>query len=149
MNANRRLLLVIFLALLVMYAVPLWAQTAAGGAAPAPVVSTDLEKSISIAGIASAVLQFLKKTSWFPVLSEKSSRRFKIVAGAVVAAATTLGISYSHPSANSLLITWPGWSALASHAFEFGRQWLFQEAWYRKLIANGGNGAAAPAPAGK
>lgn len=146
MTTNRRIILVVALALLVLWVPALFAQTvvpAAGAAPSAPLTTTDLEKSISIAGIASALLQFLKGTKWFPLVNEGSSRRFKIVIGALVAGATTLGITYSHPSANSLLITWPGWGAIGAHLLDFGRQWLFQEAWYQKLIKNGGNGATA------
>jgi hypothetical protein len=140
MNPNRRLLLAVSLALMVLWAVPLFAQdvaTPAGTAPTAPVSTTDLQKSISIAGMASVLMQYLKNTKWFPLLSDKSSRGFKIATAAIVAAITTLGITWTHPDAHSLLITWPGWGVMAGNLYHFGQQWLFQEAWYQKLVRNG------------
>jgi hypothetical protein len=141
MNPNRRLLLAFFLALMVLWAVPLFAQGADVAAPTAPVSTTDLQKSISIAGMASVLMEYLKNTKWFPLLSDKSSRGFKIATAAIVAAITTLGITWTHPDSHSLLITWPGWGVMAGNLYHFGQQWLFQEAWYQKLVRNG-NGAA-------
>jgi len=81
------------------------------------------------------ILQWLKKASWFPVLTEQSSKGWKVTVSAIVAAATAASIDLDWQQAQGVLtisgLTWDHtWNALIA----FGVSWLSQHASYELLV---------------
>ena len=81
------------------------------------------------------VLEWVKRSGWFPFLSATSSERLKVMAGALAAFATTVGIHYAFDvdlTGHSVFtLTIPTGAELFHSASDFGKQWAFQQFAYK------------------
>lgn len=90
------------------------------------------------------LLQWLKKATWFPLLSEQSAKIWKVLLSAAIAAASALGIAAQwNGPAGELLITGLTGAAILNALIAFGVSFISQHASYELLI-HSQNGAAAP-----
>ena len=93
------------------------------------------ETQIIVGFIAPFLLQFLKKASWFPLLTDRVDRIVKVGWSAVVAAGSALMISFSFdPTLGQLVVTGLTWSNLTNGVMAFLLSMIAQQSSYRLLI---------------
>ena len=90
---------------------------------------------VVLGALAAYVLQWLKRASWFPLLTENSTKAWKVLLSGIVAAATALSINFDWASATGTLtisgLTWPHiWNGLIA----FGLSFLSQHTSYELLV---------------
>lgn len=111
----------------------------AAGATPPTVTNETGEWGASVvyAWLASSGLEFLKRKPWFGVMSTKTTWGMQRAIGIALASATALGIHWNFDAtAGTLMITGLYWEAIKQNAFEWLRQFVFQEIVYRTTIKN-------------
>lgn len=96
---------------------------------------TQSETQIIVGFVAPFLLQFLKKASWFPVLTDRTDKVIKVAWSAVVAAGSALMISFSFdPTLGQLVVTGLTWSNLTNGLMAFLLSMISQQTSYRLLI---------------
>ena len=84
----------------------------------------------------SFVMQFLKKASWFPLLTERMDTILKVAFSALVAAGSALAISFSFDATlGQLIVTGLTWANVGHGLMVFLTSFLSQQFGYRLLIA--------------
>ena len=98
-------------------------------------LDTALSEQIPIAVISTLVLQWLKKSRWFPWLTVESQKLNRI-AGVVIAFAASIGVvaTFDH-TAGVLTITGLTLAGLGHGIARFIQQWSYQQAAYRTVVA--------------
>ena len=81
------------------------------------------------------VLQSLKRASWFPILTEQSTKAWKIGLSAIIAAAAAFAINFQFDASHGILtisgLTWDhAWNGLVT----FGVSFLSQHSSYELLV---------------
>lgn len=126
--------------LLCMFSPALLAQVAPALSetpSPVPAVAETQELSVSLvfAFLASSALEWLKRKSWFPVITERTTWLVQRVTGVVVAIATATGINWTFtPDTGQLVITGLLWSSMSAALWDVTRQAVFQEMAYRGFV---------------
>jgi len=93
------------------------------------------ELQVLIGLVASFVIQWLKKASWFPVLTEQSDKILKVVFSALVAAGSAIAVSFSFdPTLGQLTVTGLTWANVVGGLQAFLIALLAQQFGYRALI---------------
>src|SRR3990167_3838847 len=84
------------------------------------------------------VLQWLKKSSWFPILTEKASRYVKVAFSFLVALGTAFAVDVNYDAVAGVL-TLPGltWLNMWNGLLAFGLSFLTQHATYETVIRAG------------
>lgn len=102
-----------------------------------------------VVGVAVAyVLQWLKRVSWFPVLTEQSTKGWKILLSGILAAGSALAIGFQwNGAAGELLITGLTGAAILNALIAFGVSFISQHASYELLIHKGSLGELIQQPA--
>lgn len=96
---------------------------------PTQVIAQTLDQ-VTVGAVVAFVLEYLKKTPWFPWLSEDTSKRAKVVISSAVALATSLGIDAS----------WHGWTltvdftAVPAHLYAWMQAWAVQHGTYHAIV---------------
>jgi hypothetical protein len=110
---------------------------------PTQVIAQTLDQ-VTVGAVVAFVFEYLKRTPWFPWLSDDTSKRAKVVLSSVVALATSLGIAAS----------WQGWtltvdfSALPAHLYAWMQSWAVQHGTYHAVIKTDTVRVSSEAPAG-
>lgn len=98
----------------------------------------ELGNQFGSAIIVSYLLEYLKNSSWFPLLSQLSNPRIKTIIGALAAFVTTIGIHYAfdyHPDSNSTItIIIPSIPELLHSIMDFAKQWAMQQFTYDTAV---------------
>lgn len=102
----------------------------------------ELGNQFGSAIIVAYLLEALKRSPLFPLLSEENTRRYKIVMGGIAAFCVTVGIHYAFDynatGHGVLMITLPTWPELSHALFDFAKQWAFQQGAYDSMVKSGG-----------
>lgn len=86
--------------------------------------------------IASFAIQWLKRSPWFPLLTERTDKILKVAFAAVVATGSALAISFSFDATlGQLVVTGLTWANVGHGAMAFLTSFLSQQFGYRLLIA--------------
>ncbi len=97
--------------------------------------STLVVSQITLGAVASWVLQALKNSSWFPLLSEESSKVAKIAWGVVASICAITGLTYVYDAtAHTLLIQNFGLGLVANAVWHWLTQFVMQEGWYQVVF---------------
>jgi hypothetical protein len=102
----------------------------------------DVTAQVVLGALAAYLLQWLKKASWFPVLTDQSTKLWKVTCSAIVAAGTALGLSFDFQATQGVL-TISGLTAanVWNAVMAFGLSFLAQHSSYELLVRNGKKGA--------
>lgn len=93
---------------------------------------------VTLSAVAVVVMQWLKKASWFPWLTEQSGKLQNIVA-AFTAAIVAIGVHYTYDSSTATLtITGISWGALGHGIWHWLQSYTFQEVIYKGAIKPAG-----------
>ena len=94
-----------------------------------------LQTQIVVAMAMSYVLQWLKRSKWFPLLTERSDRIIKVVWSALVAAGGAVAVTFAFdPTLGQLTVTGLDWQHMWNGLVAFLTSMLSQEAAYRGLV---------------
>ena len=109
---------------------------------------------LTLGAVASWVLEALKKASWFPVLSDESTKVAKVFWAALTSLLAVTGLSYVYdPTAHTLLIQGFSLTLVANAVWHWLTQFVMQEGWYQAVFNKPAAVVSAPlaakAPAGK
>lgn len=100
-----------------------------------PVPSSLLTVTVVWAFVSSSVLEWLKRKSWFTLISERTAWGAQRVIGILVAIAGAIGVSWSFDGAAGVLtVTGLQIASMTTLAGEALRQWVVQEVLYRTSI---------------
>jgi len=81
------------------------------------------------------ILQWLKNAPWFPVLTERSTKAWKVTLSCLVAVMSAMGLGYSFdPVAGTILITGVSAASVWNALTVFGISLLSQHGAYEMLI---------------
>jgi hypothetical protein len=98
----------------------------------------ELGNQFGSAIIVSYLLEYLKNSPFFPILSHLTSSRGKAVIGGIAAFITTVGIHYAfdyHPDSNSTItIIIPSMPELLHSLVDFAKQWGMQQFCYDTAV---------------
>lgn len=90
---------------------------------------------VIVAYVASFVLEWLKKVPWFPVISEQSTKIWKVIVSAVIAACSALAITYAwEPATGTLTLTGLTLSNIGNGLLAFLLSFIAQHIAYEKVI---------------
>ena len=93
------------------------------------------EIQIVVGIVLSFMIQWAKKTPWFPLITERTDKVLKVAFSAVVAAGAALAISFNlDPTLGQLVITGLTWSNVGAGLLAFLKSFLAQQFGYRLLI---------------
>ena len=88
--------------------------------------------------IVSYALEYLKQSNKFHFLNEADTGTYKAIIGFLAALVTTVGIHYTFDydvsAGGQLVLTLPSLSAAMHGAWDFARQWAFQQASYDGFV---------------
>jgi hypothetical protein len=94
-----------------------------------------LQTQIVVAMAMSYVLQWLKRSKYFPLLTERSDRIIKVVWSALVAAGGAVAVTFAFdPTLGQLTVTGLDWTHMWHGFVAFLTSMLSQEAAYRTMI---------------
>jgi hypothetical protein len=93
---------------------------------------------VTVGGASAHAIQYLKGRptigKWWSLLSDRG----KVIAGAIMAALGSLGISFtfSHTSDGVYSFVFSGVTAagIGQHLWSFGQSWVMQQGWYQTVI---------------
>lgn len=93
---------------------------------------------VTLSAVAVVVMQWLKKASWFPWLTEQSGKIQNVVA-AFTAAIVAIGVHYTYDSTTATLtITGISWAALGHGVWHWLQSYTFQETIYQAAFKPAG-----------
>ena len=93
------------------------------------------EVQIVVGFLAPFLLQFVKKSSWFPLLTDRTDKIIKMVWSALVAAGSALAITFVFdPTLGQLTVTGLTWSNIGHGMLTFLVSMISQQVSYRMLI---------------
>lgn len=116
---------------------------------PSPAAPTHASDQVMWALIASYAVQYLKRSAWFPMLSDASTARVKAQFGFISALLTAAGVHFAitgsilDGSGASITVTGLSLDAFKDVAF----QWASQQAWFDLVVHRRGPTAAPAATA--
>jgi hypothetical protein len=94
-----------------------------------------MENQLILAAISSYVIEYLKTSRWFPLLSYFHTPGYKALFSAFVAALATFGIHYTFESATRhLILTIPTGPEVIHGLWDFSKQFMLQHGSYKLLI---------------
>lgn len=94
-----------------------------------------LQTQIVVAMAMSYLLQWLKRSKFFPLLTERSDKIIKVVWSALVAAGGAVAVTFAFdPTLGQLTVTGLDWTHLWNGLVAFLTSMLSQEAAYRGLV---------------
>lgn len=115
---------------------------------PSPASPTHAPDQVMWALIASYTVQYLKKSAWFPFLTEASTARIKAQFGFLAAIVTAAGVHFAitgsmlDGSGATLTITGLSFDAFKDVAF----QWASQQAWFDLVVHRRGPSSSSAPP---
>jgi hypothetical protein len=96
---------------------------------------------LTAAALVVYVIQFLKKTKYFPWLQNEGQVILKRVISVGGALGAHTGITFAWHSlgagssgSHQFIVTLPAWSVVAAFLWRWAGQWVMQEGWYQTIF---------------